>query len=424
MKTNSISRAALTRVCIMFSATLSMTALFVPAASLHGQETWTQWGGDNGRGFSVPDVKLAEKPTLEENWKRDLGSGYSGILVEDDRLYTHYREGNEEVVISLNATDGETVWQHRYDATLPEDANTGFGEGPNSTSMIIGDRLVSIGFLGDMKCFDKATGDVHWETSLVKDHGSTELGFGYSASPLEYDGNIIVPIGGKGKTLMAFSVKDGSVVWSSLDYSISYATPLLVSVDGIDQMILSLTDSVIGVNARDGKELWSFPLKNQWDTHAFVPVWDERKDELFISSFRQSHTLKLTRDGDAMKFEPKWAIEKIGIGFTNAVRLGDVIYGTTGGSRAPLVTAFDLNKGEVLWKERGFGITNLVATGDRLMLLDEKGNLAIANPTDESLNVIFQEKVLDSEKGWTFPTVVEGTLFVRNQKQIASFQLK
>ena len=42
MKTNSISRAALTRVCIMFSATLSMTALFVPAASLHGQETWTQ----------------------------------------------------------------------------------------------------------------------------------------------------------------------------------------------------------------------------------------------------------------------------------------------------------------------------------------------------------------------------------------------
>lgn len=388
------------------------------------QQTWTQWGGDNGRNFSVTDTKLSDNPKISEVWKRDLGSGYSGILVEADRLYTHYRDGNDEVVIRLDANSGETLWEHRYDATLPKEADTNFGEGPNSTPLISGNLLITIGFLGDVKCFNKETGDVVWQTSLWKDHDCTLLGFGYSASPLLYKGNVILPVGGKGKALMAFDIDDGSVAWSALDYQISYATPLLAEVDGLDQIILSITETVIGVDPQSGKELWSFPLKNQWDTHAFVPVWDDRNSELFVSSFRQSHALKFSRNGDDIQFEPKWKIEKTGIGFTNAVRIGDVVYGATGGNRSPLITAFDLTQGEVLWRERGFGVSNLIAVGDRLLLLDEKGNLAIAAPDADALNVVVQQQVLESEKGWTFPTVVGDRVYVRNQKQIAVLQLK
>jgi len=413
----------------LFAVCLLSVVSFLPVvgglvSSVAAQQTWTQWGGDNGRGFSVADVKLSDSPELTETWTRDLGSGYSGILVEGDRLFTHFRDGDDEVVISLNAESGETVWEHRYLAALPEDADESFGEGPNSTSIIVGDYLVSIGFLGDMKCFSKDMGDLKWETSLWKDHRSTELGFGYSASPLVYNDKIILPIGGAGKTIMAFNVNDGSVAWSALDYQISYASPLLISVGGVDQLVLSLTDSVIGVNANDGSELWSFELKNQWDTHAFVPVWNKEDNQLFISSFRQSHLLRLSSEGDSTSYEPVWSINNTGIGFTNAVRVGDVVYGTTGGSSSPLMTAFDVNEGKVLWKERGFDVTNFLAVGDKLMLLDAKGQLAIAAPTPESLNVTYQKQVLDSDKGWTYPTLVGNRLFVRNQKQIAAFQMK
>ena len=50
-------------------------------------------------------------------WSRVLGAGYSGIVVEDDRLYTMYREGNHEVVICLDARSGDTIWESRYEST-------------------------------------------------------------------------------------------------------------------------------------------------------------------------------------------------------------------------------------------------------------------------------------------------------------------
>ena len=393
---------------------------------LRAQQSWTQWGGENGRNFSANDLDLAKEVSFNIDWKRDLGSGYSGILAEGDRLFTHFRDDKEEVAICLNATNGETVWQHRYEAILPEEANKDFGEGPNSTPILAGDRVDTVGFLGDMICFDKTSGDVVWKTNLGTDHGATELGFGYSASPLLYDGNIILPIGGEGKSLMAFKVEDGSVAWSSLDYPISYCTPLLISVDGVDQLVMSLTESVISVNPKTGKELWSFPLKNQWDTHAFVPIWNEAEQVLFISSFRQTHALKLTTsDTGEVNYESQWGIENTGIGFTNAVQIGGSVYGITGSSRSPVVTAFNMESGEVTWKERGFATANFVSlNGERLMLLDEKGNLAIADPNAEGLNVASQQKVLDSDKGWTFPTVIGNRVYVRDQKQIAAIDLK
>ena len=385
---------------------------------------WTQWGGDNGRNFTVPDVELSASPVVEETWSRELGGGYSGVLADDQRLFTMYREGDNEVTICMDAKTGKTIWQKQFDATLPKKTDSSFGKGPNSTPLLADGRLVTIGFLGDMRCVDAATGDVIWQTSLWKDHKATELGFGFSASPLLYKGNLIVPVGGKGQTIKAFSLKDGSVSWSALDYDNSYCTPLLIDVDGLPQLVISLTESVIGVSPDDGSELWSFPLKNQWDTHAFVPVWDAERSTLFVSSFRQSHALKLKNENGNMSCESKWSIEKTGIGFTNAVQIGDVVYGTSGGTRSPLMTAFSLTEGKVLWKERGFGISNFLAVGDRLVLLDEKGNLAVAQPNETELNVISQNSVLQSEKGWTYPTMIGNTIYVRNQKTIAALTIK
>ncbi len=391
---------------------------------VNAQDQWTQWGGDNARSFTVTDVKLAAEPQLQELWKRDLGGGYSGVLHETDRLYTLYREGDKEVVVCLNAADGTPRWEHRYDATIPEEADTDFGKGPNSTPIVVEDRLISVGFVGNLHCLDKDTGEVIWQSSLWKDHDATPLGFGFSASPLFYKGNIILPVGGAGQTIKAFNIQDGTVAWSALDYPNSYGTPLLITVDGMDQLVISLTENVIGIDPTNGQELWSFPLKNQWDTHAFVPVWNASNQVLFVASFQQAHALQFSRSGTAVKYENLWSIDNTGIGFTNAVRLADVVYGTSGGTRSPLVTAFDLAAGKVLWKERGFGISNFLAVDGRLLLLDEKGILAIAEPDAESLNVVMQQQVLDSEKGWTFPTLVGNHLVVRNQRQIAAFLLK
>src|SRR5688572_22725794 len=102
---------------------------------------WRQWGGPD-RNFIIPNApRLADAwpesgpPVL---WTRPLGTGHSTVLVDEGRLYTMYRGGNgrndrgpydtEEVVVSLDAATGKTLWEHKYPSAL---ADFSRGAGPD-----------------------------------------------------------------------------------------------------------------------------------------------------------------------------------------------------------------------------------------------------------------------------------------------------
>lgn len=408
-------KSILTFVAASFLASLSFGQ--TPTSS-----DWTQWGGPH-RDFQVDATAVPESINFKEVWRRDLGEGYSAVLAEDDFLFTMYRQDDQESVVCLNRATGATVWNHSYPAAMREGATTSFGKGPNSTPMLTDDSVISIGFNGDVFCLDKTSGKVRWKSNLIDDLGGTPVDMGYSQSPVAYKGKLLLPVGGEGKGMVALSLKDGAVIWSAQDLKNSYSTPVLVTVDGVDQMIFVMTDEVVAINPNDGQRFWSFPLTNQWSTHAFVPVWDSESKVLFVSSFRQSHALQMSSEGDKVDYEKKWSIPSAGVGFTNAVVVNGKIIGSTGGSRSPLVTGIDLQTGKVLWRERGFGVCNYVAIGDRVVLLDENGKLAVAEPNDSGLNISQQHQVLNAPKVWTVPTIVGNQLFVRDQKEIVAYHL-
>jgi outer membrane protein assembly factor BamB len=71
-----------------------------------------------------------------------LGDGYAAIVSEGGKLFTMYRNGDEDVIVCLDAATGKTVWETKYAAKTHPDNVLNFGTGPNSTPLIIGDRLV------------------------------------------------------------------------------------------------------------------------------------------------------------------------------------------------------------------------------------------------------------------------------------------
>ena len=140
---------------------------------------WRQFGGP-ARNFMVAGApRLADAwpptgpPTL---WSRPLGAGHSTIVVDGGRLYTMYRVGTgkadrgpwttEEIVVSLDAASGKTVWEHKY-ASKIEDFSR--GAGPHSTPLVVGDRLFTFGTNKQLFAFDKNSGTVLWSHDLVKD---------------------------------------------------------------------------------------------------------------------------------------------------------------------------------------------------------------------------------------------------------------
>ena len=394
---------------------VGLIAISAPAAFAQ----WTQWGGAN-RDFSEPATKLSEQwpeggpPVV---WRRALGDGYSAILVDAERLFTMYRDGDDEIVIAMNAQNGETVWEYRYAAPLAAAAVTDFGKGPNATPLVVGDALITVGFNGTMHCLDKSTGKPRWSKELIAGEGGTFLEFGYSSSPLAVGDNVIVPVGGEGQTLVAYRVADGARVWAAGDFTNSYSSPITIELSGRRQVVIVLAEHVAGFDAESGRLLWSHPHVNQWKCNVPTPIWAD--GVLYISSFGESgsRALRLRSDGSSVSVEEIWAQPKMGVGQGNAVRLGDCVYGSQGSSRASFVSAIDMKTGEIRWKERGFGNANYIVVGDKLLFLDDAGVLALAKVTPEKLEVISRATLLKA-KAWTAPTLVGSRLFLRDQHEI------
>lgn len=397
---------------------LSTLALAEPSSG-----DWTRWGGPN-QDFRAVGGRLAaswpeEGPT--RLWSRELGDGYSAILTDNGRLYTMYRDGDTEAVICLNADNGRTIWERRYDHAPAEGHVQQFGAGPRSTPLIDGDRLYTIGVAGKMHALDKNNGNVLWTHDLWSDFGGNFLEHGYASSPVAYQNMVIVLVGGEGQSIVAFDKKDGSVVWKGLDFENSYSTPRIFDVGGKDQLITFMADALIGVDPNNGALEWQYAHKNQMGQNIAMPVMVD--GYLFLSSPEAgAKGLKLSRKEDKTAIEEIWSTRKIQFYHVSTVRDGDFVYGSTGTMAPAFMAAINVKTGEIAWRKRGFAKANVVHADGRLLILDEDGKLYLTTATPEDLTVHSEVELLD-KVSWTVPTVVGRRLYVRDKVNIVALDL-
>jgi outer membrane protein assembly factor BamB len=416
------------------------------APSLDGQTpsagAWRQWGGPN-RNFITDATGLADKwpeggpPQL---WSRPLGTGHSAILVDEGRLYTLYRVGNgrggggrsqgpwedAESVISLDAATGKTLWEHKYPARR-EDFS--FGAGPHSTPLIVGSRLFTIGTNKQMFAFEKTTGKILWSHDLVKEFGSHELLIrpvvktGYGCSPIAWRDTIICSVGGPGQSVMAFRQSDGAVAWKSGDFLTSEAPPILIDIAGRQQLVIFGGGTVNGLDPATGEILWSHPHDPGNDLNCSTPLWGPDNLLVVSSAYKAgSRAIRLTPEGNATIAEEAWFTNRVRFMFLNAVRLGDVVYGTTGDFGPAFLTALDVKTGQAAWQYRGFGRASIVYADGKAIIMDEDGDLALARLAPEGVTILSEARVFDTTS-WTVPSLAGTTLYARDREKIVALNL-
>ena len=117
------------------------------------------------------------------------------------------------------------------------------GAGPHTTPLVLGDRVYTTGILAVLNCLDKQTGKLLWSKDLYKDFpGATRMDRGYSTSPIAYKNTIILTIGGHGHAVIALNPTDGSLIWAKNDFGNSPSSPVLINVDGQDQLVAFLDE--------------------------------------------------------------------------------------------------------------------------------------------------------------------------------------
>lgn len=406
----------------------AMVTALVSKDEVAGLPNWLQWGGPSG------NFMIVESPALVDGWgeegpkvlwKREIGDGYSSIMVKDGELFTSFREGDEEIVVALEADTGEFLWEHAAPAGRYPDMERRFGEGPNSTPLILEDRLVSIDIAGYLRCLDLASGDLLWDLDLHAAFGRSKRleEYGYSGIPLLYDGKILALVGGDKHGVVALDPEDGSLVWGSEPFPVSYAPPVILPIHGKDQIVLFAPKEILGLDPGNGVVLWRFPVVCGSQNNLTTAVLCE-DEKLWVASQFEGATrlLELIEEEGVIRPEPVWFNLRVKQCHWNNILLGDYIYGSFGSVSGSLFGAVNWRTGEFAWRQRGFHAAQCLYADGKILFLEEYGQLVLARVSPEKLEVLARHQLGESVC-WTIPTLVGTTLFVRDRHHMWSLDL-
>ena len=391
---------------MMMTSTATLLLLSTtPAFPAGGDHSWPQWDGPDRTNVSK-ETDWSAVGREEPLWRKDVGLGYSAVVVQGGRLFTmgYDREAKLDSVWCLDALTGEVHWQHSYESEIWNRAHEG---GTVNTPSIDGDVLYSLNREGNLFCLDTATGEVVWHTFLKPEANPHELEYpiwGFSASPLVLDDRLYLNCG----RLMAVNRETGEVEWASEDYGHAYGTPTAFELDG-KPMLVALNGKGVGVVSReDGSQVYfrEFAGTNR-GVNAATPIVID--DAVFVSSGTiPAGALLAFGDGELV---PVWENREMVNSFSGCFRLGDFLYG------------FDQNvlkciglDGEARWVERGIGRGAVLGAGERLLAMSDAGELLVAEATPDEYRELSRAKVFDEGNYWTKPILVDGIIYCRSSK--------
>jgi outer membrane protein assembly factor BamB len=413
--------------------TLLLMVLGVVPSPRDDAANWLQWGGP-ARNFMVETSGLAAswpEGGPRRLWQRTIGEGHSAIVVEGSRLYTMYRpaglltmvrRARQETIGALDAATGNPVWEYTYDAPV-DGMDLSEGAGPHSTPLIVGNHLYAMSSRSQIFALDKTSGKLVWSHDLTAEFKAPVEGRGYSPSPLAYRDTVIVPAGGPGSSVIAFNQKTGAVVWKAGSFRAAPASPILIDVDGQDQLVVLGADEIVGMSAVDGAVLWTHPHKTEWGLNISTPVWGAGNLLLVSSAYSNgTRLLKLAQAGGKTTVQQLWYQNRMRVHIGTIIRLGDYAIGSSGDFGPCPTAAIDIATGDVLWQNRAFARSSFLYADGKLIIMDEDGNLGLATASRDGLEVLAKAPLL-SNRAWTVPTLAGTKLYVRDRRTMMALEL-
>jgi outer membrane protein assembly factor BamB len=180
---------------------------------------------------------------------------------------------------------------------------------------------------------------------------------------------------------------------------------------------------VTGLDPANGRVLWSHPHDPGNDLNCVTPLWGPDHILFVSSAYRAgSRAIQLRHQAGVTQPEQLWFTNRVRFMFLSPVRVGDYVYGTTGDFGPAFLTAINVRTGESAWQHRGFSRASLLQAGDKTIVMDEDGDLALAKLTPSGVTILAQTKLFETTT-WTAPTLAGTTLYARDREKVVALEL-
>ena len=401
---------------------------FVLLTSLHqlAAEDWNQWRGPNrtgtSRSFTGPKT-LPEK--LTQVWKIEVGVGHSSPVISRKTAFLIARVGEEEVIAAYDLETGKPVWKDSYAAPYTMNpAAIPHGKGPKSTPLVAQEKLFTFGISGILSAYDAGKGKLLWRNDFKKEFPVTAPDFGTAISPALENGLLIVHVGGPGKgSLMALDINTGKTKWRWDGDGPAYASPIIVNIGGVRQIVTQTQKQIVGISAANGTLLWQMPFETEYEQNAVTPV--AYKDSLIFSGINKgAFAVKPQLKDGKWSLENVWQNERAAMYLNSPILIGDFVYGMTHFRKGQFF-CLDARTGTTVWTSTGAEGENaaILSSPDFLLFLSNNAELTIARPTETKYEVLKKYTVAQSPT-WAHPALTGNKILVKDLKSLTlwSFQ--
>ena len=399
----------------MNKAILALT-LFTSAIITNAQE-WTQWRGPARDGsVSGKNVPTKWPDSLQRTWRVEIGEGYSSPIVAGGRVFVHGRRDPEEVVAAINLADGKVVWEQKYQAAFKKNQYAvEMAKGPNSTPLVNGNRLFTLGVTGVLNAWDTATGRLLWTRDFSKSIDTSKLFCGTAASPLAVDGRVVVQVGSDihGGQILGLNPATGATEWEWRGLGPGYASPVVIDLGGRSQLVTMTEGSIVGVDGKNGKELWSVPFPDEWHENISTPLWTGT--QLIVSGTRQgTHAYSLTQANGKWQATEVWKNPDVAMYMSSPVFGDGLIYGHSSKKKGQFV-AVDAKTGAVKWATEGREgeHASLLLTPQHVVFLTNGADLIVARRNTPSFAVEKRYEVAEAST-FAMPVLLGSNILVRD----------
>ncbi|MDF1751608.1 MAG: PQQ-binding-like beta-propeller repeat protein [Verrucomicrobiales bacterium] len=373
---------------------------------------WPSWRGPFGNGHAAadqdPPVKLGEP-----KWSIDMqGRSHGSIVAKGDRLFLNIALENEKVgevirnaqyCVCLNRENGEIVW-------ATEIFSDGLTQRLNkkatwaSTTPALDDDHIYVNFLNESTVSTTALdydGHLVWQTDICE----YKVHQGYGASPVLYKDLVLVSADNKlGGVICGMMRKNGEQVWFDERAKLpNYPSPVVLSVAGKDQLIMTGTDKVTSYNPLSGEKYWEI----DGSTTECVTSAVTDGTRIFTSGgYPENHVSAVVADGSG---EIAWKAPNRVYVPSMLVKDG-YLYAVMD---AGVAVCWDSATGEEKWKGRlgGNFSASPILVGDKIYAANESGSLFVYRASPGEFELLAENKIGDEI--FATPTICAGEIYLR-----------
>lgn len=412
-----------------FSWSVFICLVILFTAGVITARDWPNYLGPNND--LQPQLENFTATIAEEVWRTQVKTGMCSVSIASGLLYTMGNDGTKkdeetakDFVYCLDAKTGAIKWKFDYLCKLDPNLHPG---GPSSTPTVHDGKVYTQSKFGQIYCLDAKTGKKIWEASGEQYAPTKKRWWGFAGSPTVMGDAVIFNIGTNG---MAFNKDTGKLLWKSDGNVVAYATPKPLPVNMFNRPAVAIFTNegfyILDPNTGKPVATYSKTWKEKSNCNAITPfiynggIYLNHSAHGLARLSVKGNTVTqewLSEDG---KYSNEWFAFN-----THLINKGNLYFSTKGrSSRDTGLHCINAGTGKGIWYDSNFEFANLMGVGDKLIMLDEKGELIWGDLIDTKFRETYRKKVLEG-LCWSAPVLVGDHIYARDAEgSIVCLKLK